>query len=118
MTQIRIPQRIRLTLERDAQMLSVVEANFAEWLPLFSGGMPLFPEYTDHGLPHLEGVLATADSLAADSAWQVLSAGDAAVLSLAVLLHDCAMHLREDGFLALVTSSWRSPIVDGFADEA
>jgi len=51
-------------------------------------------------------VLDTASSLIADAAWPLVTPGDAGALVLSTLLHDCAMHLSEDGFIALVTGRY------------
>lgn len=71
--------------------------------------MVFFPNYTRHDPKHNEEVLHAAAELITDEATQILTGADAAVLTLAVILHDCAMHLSEDGFLGLVRGSdeWR-----------
>jgi hypothetical protein len=42
-----------------------------------------FPEYTDHGIPHLEATLQTAIDLANSSSKKILTGQDAAALSFA-----------------------------------
>lgn len=96
-----------------AVKLSVV--TFEKWLE--SSGLPFFPEYTDHSPKHLEGVLKTAEALISDDGRNAFTAGDAAILVLAVLLHDSAMHLSEDGFLTLVQPENTQVIVSGFGDK-
>jgi molecular chaperone HtpG len=100
---IKIPERFAEVLKQDQKtqggvMLSIVE--FEPWLRL--SGMPFFPEYTDHGPKHISDTLATSSAIIRDEAWPVITASDVAVLTLAILLHDCAMHLSEDGFVSLV----------------
>jgi molecular chaperone HtpG len=62
----------------------------------------ILSRYTDHSSKHILEVLQAASSLVRDEAWPILTAGDTALLCLATLLHDSAMHLMEDGFLSLV----------------
>lgn len=101
---IEIPQRLVETLDRDAALAGAVRTALAEFEPwLEDNKLVFFPEYTDHGPDHIRQVLDTASSLIADAAWPILSAADIAALVLSTLLHDCAMHLSEDGFIALVT---------------
>ena len=74
--------------------------------------LPFFPDYTDHGIPHLAKVLEIAAKLIADCARELFSAEDTAVLTFSVLLHDLALHLSEAGFQSLVKApnwadSWR-----------
>lgn len=64
--------------------------------------LPLFPGFTDHGIQHLNEVLAAADLFITDYAMTKMSSNDVAALILAVVLHDVAMHLSVAGFQALV----------------
>lgn len=71
--------------------------------------LEFFPEYTDHSVSHLELTLQTAIDLATEKSVGHLSASDAAVLSVAVALHDFGMHLTREGFDTLIApgSRWR-----------
>jgi hypothetical protein len=62
----------------------------------------------------VEAVLKTADDLIREKCRAVISAGDVATLITATLLHDCAMHLSEDGFATLIKSDHE---VSGFGDK-
>jgi len=55
--------------------------------------------------------MATASSLIEDHAWPTMTPADAAILVLAILLHDSAMHLNDDGFQALLLPSSSSPVL-------
>lgn len=77
--------------------------SFNEFEPWFRlSGTPFFPEFTDHGMGHVFDVLKSATSLIRDEAWPIFTSNDAAVLCIASLLHDSAMHLTEEGFMALI----------------
>ena len=79
--------------------------------------MTFFPEYTDHAVLHLNSVLELADLIITDgsdgrpNSWNELTSRDAAVLILAVLLHDIGMHLRPQEFIELVARSPGDPRV-------
>lgn len=77
--------------------------------------MPFFPGFTDHSPRHINEVLTTAASLIADDSHELLGAEDAAVLCMAVLLHDCGMHLTQDSFRKLAID-FSPPLVSGFGD--
>ncbi|RCS55929.1 hypothetical protein DTL42_00630 [Bremerella cremea] len=79
------------------------------WLK--ASGMPFFPGFTDHGPDHLQRVIDTADWLIPSESWRLLSARDVACLTVAILLHDSAMHITEDGFRALILDRRRSPLI-------
>lgn len=116
-TIMNIPQKIKSCLERKPSQLHHVLAAIDQFSPWINNTLPLFPEYTDHGPQHVEDVLNSAVGLIAKSAWSKLSSTDAMVLSLSVLLHDCAMHLTEYGFVSLVKSRSVWQPIDGFHDK-
>jgi hypothetical protein len=102
-----IPKRTKDLLESNQNYSSFVFScisNIGEWLR--DNKTVFFPEYTDHGLVHLNEVLLTADSIISDESWTQLSAQDAAALIVSVLLHDCALHISEDGFYALISDKF------------
>lgn len=88
-------------------LISTAISQFSGWLEMSS--TPFFPEYTDHSLKHVEEVLGTSVDIASNEAIDILSGQDVTAFTLAVCLHDCAMHLTEDGFLSLVSknSLWK-----------
>jgi hypothetical protein len=61
-----------------------------------------FPDYTNHGIQHIEQVLETVANLIPEESRGAFSKDDAAALILTVLLHDSALHLSKDGFYRLV----------------
>ena len=112
--EIRIPPKLETVLRQNSTLHGSVLLTFAEFGPwIQSSGTPFFPEYTDHGVRHIAQVLQTASSLIRDEAWPIFTASDAALLSLAVLLHDSALHLTEDGFLSLIQNTRPAPVLPG-----
>jgi hypothetical protein len=61
-----------------------------------------FPEYTDHGVNHIESVLNTCELMISEEAWNIFTREDVAVLILAVMTHDLGMLIDADGFRYLV----------------
>jgi hypothetical protein len=114
-----IPDRLAKLLERQQELDGTVKTAISRLEPWIKHShLPFFPEYTDHGLEHLEQVLATASSLIRDEAWAVVTPSDAAVIILSVLVHDCAMHLSEDGFAALLQPPWRTRAIPNMGDRS
>jgi molecular chaperone HtpG len=107
---ILIPERLDALLGQSelghAVRLSL--RDFEPWIEGSLGSLFFFPEYTDHGPSHISAVLAAAEFLIRSDAWKHLTSEDAAVLVLATLLHDSAMHLAADGFLDLIRSQGKS----------
>jgi molecular chaperone HtpG len=100
---IKFPNRTQNLLEQNSAYHGFVLScmnNLNAWLS--ENNTVFFPEYTDHGLTHFNEVLLTADSIISDDSWEYMTAQDTASMIISVLLHDCAMHLTEDGFYSLI----------------
>ena len=111
-----LPPRLASKLDNDPRLSAAVRQSIENFRPWIAQPRPtFFPEYTDHGPEHLSSVLSTASSLIPDPAWRVVTPSDAAILALAVLLHDAAMHLTPDGFCHLARDE-QIPPVSGFGD--
>ena len=106
MGDFRIPDRLQSILDRDRE-LSLVVANFVAQLEAIPSDNKLyfFPDFTDHGIEHIQLVLETATSLIPDDLDQILTAGDAFVLIVASLVHDLGMHIYDLGFRNLISQT-------------
>ena len=116
---MRIPDELATILSENRRLsgrVDTIVADFSDWIGDSRGG-PFFPEYTDHGMQHIEDVLRTADQLMTDGSRDLLNPEDVAALVLAVLLHDCVMHMQEDGFLALIQEGCPWQPVQEFGDK-
>jgi|GEM_PF-6244749 len=114
-SRIIIPPRLDDLLSRDRNLHAHVElslSRFETWLE--PNKVVFFREYTDHGPDHVAQVLSTASSLIHDGSWDALTPADAAAIVMSTALHDCAMHLREDGFATLVSEGM--PPASAFAE--
>jgi hypothetical protein len=78
---------------------------FDAWLR--DSKLPFFTDYTDHGPEHLNHVMLTVAALIPKEAQEKFTAEDTAVLILAILLHDSALHLSEAGFQSLIKGKGR-----------
>lgn len=117
--QIAMPARLRSVLARDLALLAGVDLtlrDFSLWIG--SSGMPFFPGFTDHSPTHITEVLISASSLISDESFELISPSDAAVLTLAAMLHDCGMHLLEDGFRDLVSGRFEDGLVADLGDKS
>lgn len=113
---IKIPELFEKVLATSPDLSAAVKQNISLFEPwLEQSGMPFFPGYTDHSPRHINDVLNAAASLVTDESHALLTPEDVAVLCMAALLHDCGMHLTQDGFRALIEESGK-PVVSGFED--
>jgi hypothetical protein len=63
---------------------------------------PFFPNYTDHGIQHVNNVLKTCELIISEDSWSFFTRQDAATLILAVLAHDLGMLISIENFRYLV----------------
>lgn len=116
MEKIKIPSRLKEILSADITLDGFVKTILSEFSPwLKQNNVKFFSEYTDHSLKHVEDVLETAGKLIREECINMIISGDVAVLIVATLLHDCAMHLSEDGFATLLRSD---DVIEGFGDKS
>lgn len=114
---MKLPTRLETLLRQDNSLNSVVLRALTKIEPWARDNKTVFfPEYTDHSLVHLDEVLASADSLISDISWQHLTPEDAALIVLAGLLHDLALHITEDGFYSLIDGRYE-PKISHYAKE-
>jgi len=101
-----LPSQLKELLEQDHRLNGSIHSVLSLVVPWFADNkLVFFPEYTDHGPKHITEVLGTAEALVSSPAWGILSPEDAATLVLAIILHDSAMHLSEDGFVTLIATT-------------
>jgi hypothetical protein len=112
-----IPEFLDWLIRQDRRLSAGVDSALAATEPIIQASrLPFFPEYTDHGPRHNEEILQTAVDIVHDDGRPLLTPQDAAILVVAVLLHDCGMHLTEDGFISLIQPGCRWTGVPAFAD--
>jgi len=115
---LNIPPRIKDLLESDMLHYGFVMESITKLTPWLNDNKTVFfPEYTDHGFVHINEVLQTAASIVTDESYDILSPADAAAMVVSILLHDCAMHLTEDGFYSLVNDKFPKVRSQYIADE-
>ena len=109
MANILIPERFREKLQQGDQLfLGIILKTAAEFGEILEDNkLYFFEEYTDHGIKHIQQVLASSDNLVTKDTFDtILSAKDAGCYVLAVVLHDLAMHLSLDGFIQLLNGTF------------
>ncbi len=125
MAKIEFPKLLKLLLE-GSDLQAPVHALADQIGNILSDNkLPFFPDYTDHGIDHVNRVLqfegelvpkAVLEKSKNDTIPRLLCDADAAVIIGATLLHDIAMHLREDGFRELVSPDSRFQPLSWFKD--
>src|SRR5690349_5338368 len=112
MAKIEFPKPLKDLLE-DSDLQAPIRV-FADRVGeiLADNKLPFFPDYTDHGIDHVNCVLKSEVELVPKQVWEnskkdsdprLLCDADAVVIIGGTLLHDFAMHLRPDGFRELIS---------------
>ena len=111
---MKIPEKLRDLLKNHSLYPCVLQSlnEFEPWLAA-SERPDFFPEYTNHGISHIEVVFQTAEALISEQSWEVLTPSDAATMLLAILLHDSAMHLTPNSFVSLLNNYADEYRIDG-----
>src|SRR4051795_3956594 len=112
MSKIEFPKPLKLLLE-ESELQAPIRALADRAGEIFADNkLPFFPDYTDHGIDHINRVLNSEVELVPKPVWErskrgsdacLLSDADAAVIIGSTLLHDIAMHLRAEGVRELVS---------------
>ncbi len=115
---ITIPPKFISILEKNDKVYGSILKLTSEFSDWFSDNKTeFFPEYTDHGIDHIESVLKTAEELITDGSYQLLSPQDIYVLIMSILLHDCAMHINREGLWDLLSRDVYNGVSLGFDDQ-
>lgn len=101
MGSIEIPSALKKRLPKG----SFVDALLRKVEVYAARGMDLFPNYTDHGVPHVNHVLATAAKLIPRDTLKDLSPLAVEILVVSCAVHDLGMFVRTDGLQQLIFSA-------------
>lgn len=113
-----LPSEFKKIIDKNKRLsgaLYTVISKFSDWIT--KNNMEFFPEYTDHGIDHIQSVLNTAAEIISGESLKLLSSEDVYVLASSVLLHDCAMHITRDGLWDLIESDVYNGVLLGFGSE-
>lgn len=117
---IEIPKRLNDHLLKDDHWYGCVTSAKSK-IEYFLSESPLFfPDYTGHGIEHINQVLIAADKLIRDDAFHtdvdkdeasgILEPMDLAYLICAIMIHDMGMFLKKDGAEKVINSACGRPI--------
>jgi molecular chaperone HtpG len=103
-----LPKRLKNKLEEEPLLDGIVKTALSQFGKILTDNkLYFFEEYTEHGTAHIEGVIFSSDNLIKDDTFQnILKQKDIAFYILSVILHDLGMHLRPEGFSALLNGSF------------
>jgi len=105
---VKLPKRFADKMSKaDAYVASTIISTkiIEEYL---QGSPCFFPEYTNHGILHINRVLEIADCLIPDDTFSFLTTRDISILIVSIYLHDLGMFLKKDGLREILFGSKKS----------
>lgn len=118
MTSLKLPTKLHDILYQDEDFASDVYSNYKEFLHILEKGeLFFFPEYTDHSINHINGVLLFIERLISDDTFKKLLPIDIGVLVTAVVLHDIGMLTNADMFKNILRGQYDNIPENWFKDE-
>lgn len=118
MPEINIPENLNNRLSLNSTWQRVVTTLKEKVQTLIKEGPYFFPDYTDHGIDHINAVLNMADQLISKETYTTKQSGQylfdskaVAFLICAILLHDLGMFLKPDGAQELADGAHSSHLV-------
>ena len=109
MANIRLTDRFKIILEKDQEIDGIVKSTLAKFGDILKkNDLYFFKGYTDHGIEHIEKVIASSENLITNSTFDNLSPCDIGYYLLAVILHDLGMHIGLEGFKCLIEGEYDS----------
>lgn len=104
MANIKLPPRFQKKIDNNQQYAGVVYEVLSTLGEILQDNkLYFFEEYTDHGIRHIENVIAASNHLIPSATFNtILTDVDVSSYLLAVILHDIAMHLSPEGLNAVI----------------
>ena len=125
MPEIIIPNRLQGRLSLDSTWQPVVTTLKEKVQKIIRESPCFFPDYTDHGIDHVNEVLILANRLIPEDTYAcmvtdteyLLDPRSVGFLVCAILVHDLGMFLKTDGMEQLVYGDYSSHLVKGLDKE-
>lgn len=113
-----IPVKFKKVIESDLSLSGAMDTLVDQFSDVLTNNKTeFFPEYTDHGIDHVQSVINTASEIISEKSWKYITPEDVYVLISSILLHDCAMHLNRDGLWDLISNDLYNGVLLGFDNE-
>ena len=118
MANLNLPTKLHNLLYQNEEFASDVISNFNEFLHILEKSeLFFFPEYTDHSINHINGVLSSIECLITDDTFNKLLPIDIGVLVTAVVLHDIGMLTNADMFKNILEGQYDNIPENWFKNE-
>lgn len=114
-TIIDIPGNLKKRLIKNSSIESRTNLTIEPFVEILEQNkLYFFPEYTDHGIKHIENVLHCIEKLIHKNTFNKLDSLDISVMKQSVVLHDIGMHVNIDMFTNMISGKYDNYMVKEF----
>jgi molecular chaperone HtpG len=108
MANIILPEKFKIILEKNQELDGILKTTLATFGEILEAkNLYFFEEYTNHGIKHIQDVLASSENLITDETFSnILTYKDIGCYILSVILHDIGMHIDLEGFKCLINGEY------------
>lgn len=109
---IKIPERFIEKLSTDRGWLRTVEIVTNNILDYTLISPYFFPEYTNHGIKHIQKVLDISSRIITDSSLAVMSCKEIGITIISICIHDIGMFITKDGLKKIIYGEFNNTKID------
>ena len=114
---INLPTRFQDKLNMDKKWMDYVNQSYRNVEDYYYCSPRFFPEYTNHGILHINRVIELCDRLIPDEALSKMKPRELGILMIAVIMHDIGMFIEVDGLQKILSgdrSAYKTELLDNF----
>lgn len=114
---LNLPLRFQNKLYEDSKWQVYVNQAYSNVADYFYCSPKFFPEYTNHGVLHINRVIELCDRLVPENSLSNMKPRELGILIIAVIMHDIGMFIEEDGMRKILYGN-RSTYMTDFLDNS
>lgn len=114
---LNLPVRFQDKLNEDMRWETYVNQSYGNVEDYYYRSPRFFPEYTNHGILHIDRVIELCDRLIPEEALSKMKPRELGILVIAVIMHDIGMFIETDGLQKILfgdRSTYKTEILDDF----
>jgi hypothetical protein len=106
---IALPTRLEQVLDGDQIFANKIWSAISPFSDILKANqLYFFPEYTDHGIKHIENTLTYVENLISEDTFAKLTPKEVGIIVLSVVLHDIGMHTNAEMFRNMIEGRYDS----------
>lgn len=104
---IELPLALQAILDQNRELETILFENLIPFSHILKeNDLNFFPEYTDHGINHIENVLLSITNLISNDSITKLTPYDVGIILVSTVLHDIGMHTSPEMFKNMIDGQY------------